>query len=91
MYRLGLYFKAMGFEAPIYGITEKLFVERGIEVKKWLDARSQHVTHYVILDDARDFHASQNLVWCDPNIGFSSANYFSASKELGLAESSLIY
>lgn len=91
MYRLGLYFKAMGIAAPIYGITPKLHVERGVEVKQWLDAHSHSVTHYVILDDARDFHSSQPLIWCDPNIGFSSGNFFTASKELGLAETSLIY
>ena len=91
MHMLRLYFKAMGIEAPIYGITPKLHVQRGAEVKKWLDDHRQLVTHYVILDDGKDFHPSQPLVWCDPHVGFSHANYFAASKELGLAESSLIY
>ena len=91
MFMLRLYFKAMGIEAPIYGITQKLHVDRGTEVKKWLDDHRQLVTHYVILDDGRDFHSSQPLVWCDPHVGFSHANYFAASKQLGLVETSLIY
>ena len=91
MFMLRLYFKAMGIEGQIYDITPRLNVTRGAEVKKWLDDHRQLVTHYVILDDGRDFHSSQPLIWCDPHIGFSHANYFAASKELGLANTSLIY
>ena len=91
MYLLGLYFAAMGIEAPIHSITPRMGTNRGTEVKQWLDESDQQVTHYVILDDARDFHSLQPLIWCDPHIGFSHTNYFAASKELGLAETSLIY
>lgn len=91
MHLLGLYFTAMGIKAPIYDITPKLFTQRGAEVKHWLDNSAQAVTHYVILDDGRDFNANQNLIWCDPDIGFSHANYFAASRELGQSETSLIY
>lgn len=87
---LDMFIKAMGLDADLFGITPKLFVQRGAEVAEWMKEHPQF-THAVILDDGKDFHPNQPLVWCDPCIGFSEANYFEASKLLGVEVSQLIY
>lgn len=56
----------------ICGATEILKRTRGEEVDAWC---SQHgVETHVILDDQKDFAASQPLVWIDPTWGLIDAN-----------------
>lgn len=93
MRMLGLYFEALGIEAPIHDITPKLYIERGREVLKWQEENRWdfEVDKCVILDDGRDFLKNQPLVWCDPAIGFTAANYFEAANLLGVEESAIIF
>lgn len=87
--RLNLYLEAMGISRPVYGLTPKLHQLRGDEVQECLDAHCQ-ITDYVILDDGKDFYPEHPLVWCDPVVGFSAANYYECCKILGVQESSIL-
>lgn len=92
LYALNLYFTTIGIEHPIFDITPKLHVQRGLEVAHWLDEQTElSISHYVILDDAKEFHPLQTFVWCDPQIGFSAANYFECCKHLVVQESTIIF
>jgi hypothetical protein len=90
MRRLQLYFNILGLEYEIHDVTEKLYIERGAEVQKYLDDNLE-IERYTILDDADDFRADQNLVRCDPQIGFSAENYYLACRHLLVHESTIIY
>ena len=88
--RLDAYFRALGITHEIYDLTPRLHIARGSEVASWLDLHP-NVEDYVILDDAQDFGADQPLVLCDPDVGFSSKNYYEACTYLKVVESAILY
>ena len=88
--RLDAYFHAMGFTHDIFDLTPSLHIARGSEVAACLD-KYPNVEEYVILDDAQDFGADQPLVLCNPDIGFSSKNYYDACTHLKVVESAILY
>lgn len=94
--RLRQYLEIMGLYVPQnFSITPELHRQRGDEVESWLNMAYENGMfddrdQYVILDDGRDFHDSQPLVWCDPDHGFAFENYTQACKMLGTKEPGLI-
>ena len=48
------YFYALGIKAHVAGQTDKLWTQRGLEIKKYLED-NPHIKHYVILDDDYDY------------------------------------
>jgi hypothetical protein len=84
LHYLNLFVQAMGIESFVYGVTPKLHLQRGDEVARWMEENP--TTHAVILDDGKDFHPFQNLVWCNPDVGFNHTNYYAASRLFGMSE-----
>jgi HAD domain in Swiss Army Knife RNA repair proteins len=90
------YLTLMGIQVPaLFSITPIKHAPRGYEVEAWLNNAYENGViddgdPYVILDDGRDFDPDQSLVWCDPDIGFSFAEYAVACKALGTQPPGLI-
>jgi hypothetical protein len=84
----------MGVNVPrTFSATARLHKERGYEVDDFLCHAYENgidIDRYIILDDSKDFLPGQPLIWCDPEYGFSYANYVEACKQLGLQEPSVI-
>jgi hypothetical protein len=91
---LRAYIRSLGFNFDIHGITPRMFEERGKDVATYLEeyeAAHGPIGNYVILDDGRDFKPHQHLIWCDPKVGFSAANYYDAMKQLGFEEQHIVF
>lgn len=89
---LRMYLSSMGLRwQGRLEITPNLHCERGEEVNMYMEKVLQEEDKYVILDDGRDFKAHQNLVWCDPKVGFSHQNYLECCDVLEIEESPLLY
>lgn len=95
--RLKLYLTAMGIKVPsaFFGVTNNGHIRRGEQVDEWLSMAYENGLvddgdPYVILDDSNDFMDFQPLVCCDPDHGFSFANYAEACKHLGLKEPGVV-
>jgi len=84
------YFEALGWLAPVIGLTPKLDKIRGLEVQAWLDADDEmvgDVEKYVILDDDSDFLDGQPLVHCSSVCGLSLKEVIAAVDILGVGVS----
>jgi len=84
------YFEALGWLAPIIGMTPRLDTIRGAEVQAWLDTDDKmvgDVEKYVILDDDSDFLEGQPLVQCSSVCGLSLQNVIDAIDILGVGTS----
>lgn len=91
--RLSLMLQAMGLNTSTFtAITPMLYVERGVEIRRWLDEHPE-VERWVTLDDGDDILPQHdcNLIKTDARLGLTGENYFAASMQLGINESHILY
>jgi hypothetical protein len=90
---LNLYLRLLGFDFELFGITPRLYGQRGAEVQFYVESLAANgaiIDEYVIIDDGGDFLSWQPLVRTDATIGFTGKDYFKAAQLLGTDESGII-
>jgi len=92
---LRAYMRALGLVAPpdrlVAGITPRLYIERGKEVRQFLDEHPEIERHCAV-DDGGDFKPSDcNFVRTDPKVGLTGEKYFEIVKHLAIHESDIIF
>ena len=62
-------------EIEVIGKTPKLYLQRGVEIQRWID-ENQFKGKFVIIDDDSDMcHLLPFLVRCDSQLGFTIYDY----------------
>lgn len=89
---LRMYLSALGIDGwRLHGITDRLHVRRGLEVRKYLEEHPE-ITHHAAVDDGGDFEKYDcTLVQTDATEGLSSKDFFALAKTLVIHESSIIF
>lgn len=91
MESLKFFLGAMGVEGEIVGLTPRYSgIERGHEIRAYLEEHADEIESHVILDDGKDFWADQQLIWCDPHKGFSREEFMAACLQLGSKQGMII-
>lgn len=87
---LDLYAKVLGLRASVFGITPVIVGPRSKEVATFLEQHPEINTHLAI-DDGNDFSQCDCIfLRIDPSVGFTGKDYFQATLELDISESSII-
>lgn len=88
---LNLYIAALGLTFKLRGITEQLYVRRGVEIHRYLEQFDEEIQH-VVIDDGTDFEKAECVhQFVDPAFGFTSREYFACASILGVEESIIIF
>lgn len=83
------YLNTLGVADGLIDITPRLFDARGKEIWAWLDAHSESVEAYAVLDDGLDIEPFVSNHIHTPD-GFQADHYYQLCRILGISETKII-